>query len=273
MNGVRPDIVRDLRCPVCAAPLSPEGGTVRCAVGHSFDVARQGYLNLSGGRAAAGDTAAMIAARAEFLAAGHYDFIGTALASAAARTVAADGLVVDLGAGTGHHTAAVLDALPGRLGLALDSSTYALRRAARAHPRLGAVACDGWRRLPVRDGAAALVLDVFAPRNGAEFRRILAPGGALLVVTPEPAHLRELVDALDLLAVDPDKDRRLDHALGAHFALVDSRVETRTLHLGPADVRRLVAMGPSARHTDPPPTDGLPATTTVTAAIRLSTYR
>src|SRR5205823_9615897 len=141
----------------------------------------------------------------------HYDFIGTALA-AAARRVAAGGLVVDLGAGTGHHTATVLDALPGRLGLALDSSTYALRRAARAHPRLGAVACDGWRRLPVRDGAAGLVLDVFAPRNGAEFRRILAPGGALLVVTPEPAHLHELVDTLGLLAVDPDKDRRLDHA-------------------------------------------------------------
>lgn len=87
-------------------------GALRCTRGHSFDRARQGYVNLAAGRAPhSGDTAEMVAARAEFLAAGHYDFITTALCEAA-RTAYPGGLIVDAGAGTGHHLAAVLDAVP-----------------------------------------------------------------------------------------------------------------------------------------------------------------
>ncbi len=76
------------------------------------------------------------------------------------------GCAADVGAGPGYYLAAVLGQLPGRAGLALDVSKFALRRAARAHPRIGAVAADAWRRLPVADGAAAVVVNVFAPRSG-----------------------------------------------------------------------------------------------------------
>jgi 23S rRNA (guanine745-N1)-methyltransferase len=55
------------------------------------------------------------------------------------------GLVVDVGAGTGHHLAAVLDALTAHHGVALDVAKAAARRAARAHPRAAAVVCDVWR--------------------------------------------------------------------------------------------------------------------------------
>ena len=79
---------------------------------------------------------------------------------------------LDLGAGTGRQLARVLDALPRRHGIALDVSRPALQRAARAHPRIGAVGCDIWGALPVRSAAAALVLNVFAPRNGDEIARV-----------------------------------------------------------------------------------------------------
>src|SRR3954452_19923657 len=158
-----------LRCPHCGAglALAGAGGVVRCEAGHSFDVARQGYVSLG---TAAGDTAAMVAARDAFLGAGHYDAIASAVADAAASAVAADGCVIEAGAGTAFYLARVLDALPGtpRVGLALDSSKPALRCAARAHPRIGAVACDAWQELPVRTDAAALALSVFAPRGSAE---------------------------------------------------------------------------------------------------------
>ena len=128
-----------------------------------------------------GDTAAMVQARADFLAAGHFAGLAAEVADTAAEALAAAaadgagaGCVVESGAGTGYYLARVLDALPGRVGIALDRSRYALRRAARAHERIGAVACDVWRRLPVTATAAALALDVFAPRNGAELRRILS---------------------------------------------------------------------------------------------------
>ena len=88
---------------------------------------------------------------------------------------AAPGCIVDLGAGTGWYLARALERLRGTTGLALDVSKPALRRAARAHPSLAAVACDAWGPLPLRDGGVAAVLDIFAPRNAAEIARVLVP--------------------------------------------------------------------------------------------------
>jgi 23S rRNA (guanine745-N1)-methyltransferase len=96
-----------------------------------------------------------------------------------------------------------------------------------------------------------MVLDVFAPRNGSEFRRVLRPWGALVVVTPRPHHLAEVAAALGLLGVDPRKDRRLESALGRWFSLESQTGYESRLTLDHADAARLVAMGPSAWHITP----------------------
>ncbi|MET8704598.1 putative RNA methyltransferase [Kitasatospora sp. NPDC004723] len=272
------DIEPYLACPHCAQPLTLDGRTLRCPAGHSHDVAKQGYVSLLAGDAhtGTGDTADMVAARSDFLAAGHYRPIADALAEAA---VAADpeGLVVDLGAGTGHYLAHVLDALPGRPGAALDISKYALRRAARAHPRIGAVVCDAWRPLPLLDAGAGLVLNVFAPRNGPELRRVLRPGGTLLLVAPTSRHLRELVAALGLLSVDEEKQRRIDEKLGPYLTPVGQREVEFTLRLSAEEVRTVVGMGPSAWHTDPARLAerlaALPDPVEVTASVTVAAYR
>jgi 23S rRNA (guanine745-N1)-methyltransferase len=239
------DVLAYLACPHCGARLAPAGTAVRCAAGHGFDVARQGYVNLLSGKASVGgDSAEMVAARAAFLDAGHYAPIMAAVVGAAGN---APGCVADLGAGTGHYLAAVLAADPSRSGLALEISKPALRRAARAHPRLGAVGCDAWGPLPVRTGAISVVLNVFAPRNPAELDRILAPDGALVVVTPTTRHLAGLVADLGLLTVAPDKAERVAAQLAP---LVPSTQDTCEfgLVLSHADVLSLVGMGPSAWH-------------------------
>src|SRR5258705_9927810 len=175
------EVVRALRCPTCAEPFEASATALRCANGHSFDIARQGYATLVTGRAPGGaETAEMVAARAELLAAGHLDPVARAVTDLARALAAPDGLVLDVGAGTGHYLATVLDALPAHHGVALDVAKAAVRRAARAHPRAAAVVADAWRGLPLADGCADLVLDIFAPRNGAEFRRVLRPGGTPL---------------------------------------------------------------------------------------------
>lgn len=244
------DAVDLLRCPHCGAPLSLDDRALRCAADHGFDVARQGYASLLPGDADTGtaDTAAMIGARREFLDRGLYEPIARAVADAAVRSPAGDGSVVDLGAGTGYYLAAALDALPGRVGLALDLSKHACRQAARIHPRVAAVVCDAWQALPVRDGVAAAVLSVFSPRNPAEIARVLDPAGILVVAAPTDRHLRELVSPLGLLSVDERKRERLDVKLRSRFSLREESSLEYSIELdGPAAVA-LVAMGPSAYH-------------------------
>lgn len=280
MSAVAPDVLGELleflQCPLCGSGLRLDTGSVRCGNRHAFDVARQGYLSLLTGTAApTGDTASMVAARAAFLGAGYFDRIVQAVCDAAEPALARGpgGCVLDLGAGTGHHLATVLDRGGQRTGIALDSSKYAARRAARAHPRLGAVVCDVWRPLPVRTGAAALVLDVFAPRNATEIRRVLQSGGALVVVTPTSRHLAELVGAVGLLSVDERKQQRLDDRLGAPTRTAGCEYRMVLPH---GAVEALAAMGPAARHAAPEALRerirGLPDPVTVTASVTVSTY-
>jgi 23S rRNA (guanine745-N1)-methyltransferase len=271
-------VLEALRCPVCQGGLSSASGALRCAAGHSFDLAKQGYANLLTGRGpASADTPAMVAARAELLAAGHLGPVTTAVVRAARAAAGAHGLVVDVGAGTGHHLAAVLDALPDHHGVALDVSKAAARLAARAHPRIGAVVADVWRGLPLGEGCADLVLDLFAPRNGAEFCRVLRLGGTLLVVTPAADHLAELVGPLELVRVDPDKSERLDRSLGQWFEPVAALRHAYPLALSRIDTTRFVAMGPSAWHTNPTAVAARLARWTepisVTVSVELRTYR
>lgn len=268
------DLVGLLACPHCDGELVLDRAALRCSLGHSFDVARQGYVTLLRDGSPGGDTAAMVAARAAFLGAGHYAPITAGLVRALAGV---RGPIVDAGAGTGQHLAGVLDADPGRVGLALDLSRPAARWAARSHPRAGAVVCDTWRRWPVRAGAAAAVLDVFAPRHGAETARVLAPGGILVVVTPTPRHLAELVDRLGLLAVDPDKPGRVAAQLAGLFTPVDSTPVEFGMTLDHDAVAALVGMGPSAWHTGADELHAriavLPMSVPVTASVTVATYR
>ncbi|SFF80422.1 putative RNA methyltransferase [Blastococcus tunisiensis] len=275
-----PDAVALLACPVCGRPLeaTADDAALRCGAGHAFDRARQGHVTLlpPGHRAPSGDSAAMVADRVAFLEAGHYAGVTAAVAEA----VAVDGVpasLLDLGGGTGHHLGGVLDRIPGAVGVVLDSSAYAARRAARAHPRAVAVVADTWARLPVRDGVVDRVLIVFAPRNGPEIARVLRPEGRLVVVTPTGEHLRELVGPLGLLRVDPDKAARLAATLEPDLEPVRTVVHRRELALPRSTAATLVGMGPHARHTSAEAVEaglaGLAEPVVVTVSVDVTTYR
>jgi 23S rRNA (guanine745-N1)-methyltransferase len=269
-----------LACPVCGGALDvvPGGTGLRCELGHLFDRARHGHVTLlpPAHRPPSGDSAEMVADRVAFLESGHYAGITTALADA----VLADGLpasLLDLGGGTGHHLAGVLDRAPEAVGVVLDSSPYAARRAARAHARAMAVVADSWARLPVRDDAVDRVLVVFAPRNGPEIARVLRPDGRLVVVTPAADHLAELVGPLELLRVDPDKSARLAAALEPRLTRVRAMTHRGRLVLSRPAAMTLVGMGPHARHTTRAAIETklarLPDPLEVTVSVDVTTYR
>lgn len=234
--------------------------TLVCTGGHSFDVARQGYVNLLRRPPAtgAGDTSSMVAARDAFLGQGHFEPFAIAVCEAVEHAVgetrgaAPEGRrpwgVAEIGAGTGYYLARVVERCGAAFGLATDVSVPAVRRAARSHPRVGAVVADSWGVLPVLDGALDVVIDVFAPRSAGELARVLADDGRLVVLTPGPDHLDGLTEPLGLIHVDPDKTRRLSATLGSLFAEVHTRSVSWTAPLGHRDVLDLIAMGPSSRH-------------------------
>lgn len=248
------DVLDLLRCPRCEAALTTDGRSVGCAAGHRYDLARQGYLNLSGGKEPRNaDTTSMLAARDRFLSAGHYGPIADRVLQLVrdrrpAERSDPETCLLDVGSGTGYYLSHLLSSLSGSRGVALDVSVGAARRASRIEARLGAVVADAWQRLPVAEGSIDVVLDVFAPRNHAEFRRVLAGSGVLITVSPAPDHLGEVRERLHLLDIQPGKYERLAESLAAHFSEASSSAVRFRTSFEATALRNLVAMGPQAFH-------------------------
>jgi 23S rRNA (guanine745-N1)-methyltransferase len=262
-----------LRCPNCFADLHPaEALVLSCPNGHRFDVNRRGYASLiAGSRRLIGDSPAMLDARDTFLERGWYAELRAALSDLVAAESAHR--VIDIGCGTGYYLRGVLAALartspaasdlsaddPADVApsaLAVDLSAPAVARTVRAavrttDSRTAGLVADVWSPLPIRDGAADVLINVFAPRNPAEFHRIVAPGGLLAVVVPHPTHLQEL--RADGLALDVHENKTADliSSLMGLFDLEQSRDLSAVLSLSPDDVAALIGMGPSAHHPRP----------------------
>lgn len=249
-----------------------------CSAGHSFDAAKQGYFNVLTGKGTVfeADSAAMVAARFDFLSAGHYRQVAATLAELAGPFLAGpEAAVLDAGTGTGHYLRALLDRSPAA-AVGLDISKFALRRAARLNPEAVNLVADVWQPLPLADDAVDVVTVVFAPRNAPEFARVLRPGGRLIVVTPLPGHLAEVATVTGMLGIEPAKEERLAATLGTHFSAHEVQELNLALELAPEDVAKLAMMGPAGHHLDPASLSaiaaGLPPRTPVTARFRVSVF-
>jgi 23S rRNA (guanine745-N1)-methyltransferase len=191
----------------------------------------------------------MVEARRRVLGTGIYAPILAGVVRLATDPVPPPITVLDAGCGTGNNLAAVIGALPTARGLGLDSSTYALRAAAKAHPRAAAIACDLFGPIPVASASVDLVVDVFAPRNPAEFHRVLRPDGMLVVTRPTDRHLAQLRHQIKgMVGIDPAKEERLERTLDPHFEALQTVSTEYTARLSPEEAAYLVLMTPSARH-------------------------
>jgi len=238
----------ELICPVCKETLARSDGAYKCPRGHSYDIARQGYVNLLMSNASSakrhGDDKLMVSARTDFLDKGYYDPLRDAICESAVKYCAGETRLLDVGCGEGRYTAAVKDALIRAGGscsaCGIDISRSALIAASKRDPDL-TLAVASVNALPVGNSSCDLLLNVFAPECYEEFGRVLKSGGILIRAVPLEDHLMGLKKAIYESAYLNQTPRCSPDG----FTLLD-RVEIRSdLELDePEEIKNLFMMTP-----------------------------
>ena len=179
----------ELRCPICMGVLNRDGKQWRCGSGHSFDIARQGYVNLLPVQhkhsRQPGDTREQVLSRRAFLESGAYVPIVEAVRSAAKHYAA--GPVLDVGCGEGYYATQVAQTLNAEL-VGLDISKEAVRCAAGKYKNATWI-CGTAAHLPIADESVGLLMSMFALTMPEEFRRVLRDQGVFIQVLAAEDHL------------------------------------------------------------------------------------
>ena len=232
----------ELLCPICAAPLRQTDKTFRCEAGHSFDMARQGYVNLlpvqNKRSLNPGDTREQVLSRRAFLEAGFYAPIAEALCSAAKELNCA-GPILDVGCGEGWYSAQLSDALNAPL-VGLDISKEAVRCAAAKYKNAQWI-CGSAARLPVESGSVGLVTSLFALTIPEEFKRVLRSDGYYFQVLAQEDHLLGLKSIIYPKLLHKEKNTTPDLP---GFTLVRQIPIRFTFTVEGAQVQKLLSMTP-----------------------------
>lgn len=227
-----------MNCPICKQPLERHEKSLVCGNRHSFDISRQGYVNLSRKQKKGGDNAAMSQARTAFLETGAYDFLRQALVDKI-RSLNPE-VLVDLGCGEGYYTSQIGPLA--RQSYGIDLSVSSIRHAA-VRDKSTQYVVDTIYELPFDDGSVSLCTSIFTPIPAHEISRVLKEDGYLLTVSPGKMHHYELKEQLY------DKVRLNDEPVHpAGFELVDQKEIERQVHV--EDVWSLLEMTPY-RYTSP----------------------
>lgn len=238
----------DLICPVCGSELDRVEKALKCCNNHSFDIARQGYVNLLMSNKSSlkhhGDDKLMVNARRDFLDKGYYEPLRQAVIQIVTEHAKEHIRIVDSGCGDCWYTAGVYQALneenlhPQIIGI--DISKDALIAGGRRCSELTLCVASA-SRLPVRSESADAVLNIFSPLEAYEFSRILSPDGFLIRAVPMERHLWSLKQAVyDSPYENPPVELEL-----SGFALADATQVKCTILLPSAiDIQNLFKMTP-----------------------------
>lgn len=233
-----------LACPICASPLSLIYNTRRCSNAHSFDVAKEGYINLLLPQHKAsrdpGDSKSMVLARQHF----HDNEFYKPLTGAITQHLAVDSSLADLGCGEGSYGRWLLESAPLLDYYGIDISRHGIRRAAKSLSNATWLVASNWH-LPLLDGVFDTALTIFAPIDQSELRRIVKAQGHWINVTPGSNHLAELRECLYDTVADIDKQAAFEH-----WQAVDTQRVTGTMNLLQTDIGNLTNMTPYAWQAD-----------------------
>ncbi|WOE41361.1 putative RNA methyltransferase [Acinetobacter chinensis] len=233
-----------LMCPVCREALSLTEKTWRCSSNHSYDMAKQGYVNLHVVQHKhsknPGDTPESVQARRTFLSGGFYAPLQQVVVEKI-KNLRIENLL-DIGCGEGYYTSAMQAEVLQCVGV--DIAKNAVQVAARMNKDITWVVGTG-ATLPVMDHSIDLCTSLFSPIPKEEICRVLKPEAYLMVVTPAPKHLYAMREALfdEVNAHDPHK---FAEQLQDTFELIDQSVIESEFTLDQAQLKNLIAMTPYA---------------------------
>ena len=252
-----------LVCPVCGGGLglTAAGRSLACSAGHSFDIARQGYVNLYRGKPVNEYSKESFRQRQQILEKGMYAHILEEICSFLQAVCGAGRprLLLDAGCGEGYYTREIAARLGG-CGLdfyGVDLSRDSVQLAAStANQAGGAASAIKWLvadigHLPVRDGSVDFLLDIFTSAIYEEFQRILSPDGYLIKVIPGEGHVKELREAASSQLHHKDyKERKGTAVFSEHFETILNKTVSQTFAVTPEERDVFIHMTPLLFHVD-----------------------
>ena len=234
-------------CPVCGKNLVCAGKACRCENNHSFDISKEGHINLLLGSRSCdnvGDSAEMAVSRRSFLSKGYFDTLSDELVKIAS-THGDVKTVLDICCGEGHYSSFFKNAVPNADVLGFDLSREMVKRAAKQNKNVG-YAVANMTSIPVADNSTDFAFHLFAPFYESEFNRILSDNGILVSVIAGEKHLVELKN---LLYDKPYLNEIKDPSCGKMTLVRDYDVSD-TMHIGSSDdIKSLFMMTPYFYHT------------------------
>lgn len=240
-----------LCCPLDQLALRQLGNVLCCDGGHSFDIAKQGYVNLLSAQNKRshdpGDGKGMVAARREFLNNGHYQPIAEHLAELVGSLCNDNSIIADAGCGEGYYLEQLRSKLksdyrytPAMIGF--DISKWATKAATRRMMATWIVASN--RNIPLALNSVDCLLSLFGFPVYPSFARILKPSGTLLMVDAGPQHLIELRETIYPSVRHSDSTVE-KNALSAGFSVGEtSTVRFQTAPLKQLEINQLLSMTP-----------------------------
>ncbi|MGM9951735.1 MAG: putative RNA methyltransferase [Lysinibacillus sp.] len=208
-------------CPICTQQMRIEdGGTVVCPVKHSFDIAKQGYINFLTKPVQSMYSKELFDARHDIITSGLYDQLQERLAQ-----LAAGSRFLDTGCGEGSHLSRIAARIPGSTGIGIDIAKEGILAAAKFHP--GLIWCVGdLANSPYNGESFDTIFNILSPANYDEFKRLLKPDGKVIKVVPEEGYLKELRQQA---FSDSEKERYSNEQTVARFKESFAKVEEERL--------------------------------------------
>ncbi|MFW6743405.1 putative RNA methyltransferase [Acinetobacter pittii] len=238
-----------LMCPVCRQSLNLTERTWRCEQGHSYDVAKQGYVNLHVVQHKhsknPGDTPESVDARRAFLQGGYYQPLQQAVVALLKQLDVK--AILDIGCGEGYYTSAMQQVVEQCVGV--DIAKNAVQRAAKLNTEVTWVVGTG-ATLPVLDQSMDACTSLFSPIPQAEIARVLKDDGYLIVVTPASEHLYAMREAL-FEQVNPHTPEKFVEQLQDLFELKQEQIIDAPFVLDQQALKNLIAMTPYAYKASP----------------------